>query len=180
MTTTYFIDGYNVLHKLQSDQAGWDLELARDRLIDMVADFCSATGEAATIFFDGTGRMPDTTRHGTGQPRIVYSPKKRSADAMIEKAVYEGQRRETIVVVTADRAIRDLCTGMGALAMAPENFFSVAEDARDRLSRTVESRHSKGRASLEDHLEESEKEQLERLRDRLQQPPAGDEPDAKT
>lgn len=176
MTTTYFIDGYNVLHKLR--EAGpppaEDLEQARDDLVDLVATFCSATGDVATIFFDGTGRAPESVAHRAAQPAIVYSAKKISADALIEKAVYEAKHRERIVVVTADRGIRDLCTGMGALAMTPENFFSLAEDARTRLSRTIRARRSNASPSLEDQLDDAEKEHMRRLRERLSKPPDED------
>ena len=131
MAYLYYIDGYNVVHhsaELQ-DLARVDLEAARNALIDMVKQFCSATTNEAKIVFDGPGRAVPAAAIpiGTDQrTEVAFSSGRLSADTVIERAVYASQNRRGIVVVSGDRGIRELCRALGAMVMSPRNFLAAS------------------------------------------------------
>ncbi len=138
MQSVYYIDGYNVLHhsSLLRPLAEQDFEAARGALIEKVGRFCSATGNQAKIVFDGRGRRAEPIPQLKLFPglEVVYSPGHQSADALIERTVYGATNRRSIIVVSGDRGIRNLCRGLNALVMDPDNFLSSvrASDADTR------------------------------------------------
>ncbi len=54
MPSTYYIDGYNVIHhsSMLRPLADQDFEAAREAFIEKVGRFCVATGNEAKIIFD--------------------------------------------------------------------------------------------------------------------------------
>lgn len=172
MATLYYIDGYNVVHHAPAlvALARHDLERARETLVDHVAHFCSLTGERARVVFDGQGRQSQPMRPLTAPGvEVIFAPAHKSADAYIERAVYKTADRREIIVVTADRGIRDLCMGLGALVMSPEAFLNAA-----RQNDTLQSaqRRVSGNGDLigriEDRVEEPVRARLKALRDKLE------------
>jgi len=121
MPILYYIDGYNVIHHCDRLRAlaRVDFEAARDALVDRVTRYCCDAGQAARIVFDGRGRSSDRAAPVLSSPciEVLYSSEQQTADALIERMVYETGKRTELVVVTSDRGIRDLCGGLGALTM---------------------------------------------------------------
>lgn len=178
MSHTYYIDGYNLLHRFSDlgELENGALERARDMLIEVVAHFCSDTGERAIIYFDGSARAAGRETHPVPLLTIVYSPRRKSADALIERAVHDAGDPGSIIVVTADRGISDLCRGLGALVITPEDFLTTIEEARERTVRKVGPSRGKSHiASLEDRLDTTGLRRLERMKENLGRPPAGPE-----
>lgn len=172
MASTYVIDGYNLLHYVPrlKDLAHVHFEAARDELADLVAGFCTASGHRARIVFDGRGRQAEQANppHASRGVEIVYAAGHQSADAFIERMVYESGHRETFVVVSADRGILDTCQHMGAFVMRPENFLTSVREAQTLLRRDVETeRRANSETALQDRLEGPSLEALKRLRDSL-------------
>lgn len=169
MRHIYFIDGYNVLFHSASmmKRADEDIEGARDALVEQVVRFCGATGDKAHVVFDGQGKKVESQKV-FGNVEVVYSPGKASADSVIERAVYGLKNRQAGVVVTADRGIRDLCGGMGAVLVRPEAFATMlaelGEDVTSKLGRTTDGRSM---GVLEDRLSESALRRLCNLKDDL-------------
>lgn len=172
MSDTYFIDGYNLLHHVThwKELAEHNLEEARRALVDEVSKWCATTDHTAKIFFDGAGLRTG----GSAQTppafgvEVLYTSRHTTADAIIERGVYEAPDRDSIVVVSADRGILDLCRGMGALSMRPEYFYRTMSETSAGLSANLLHRQSRGRlGNLEDVLGADEKEGLDRLRERL-------------
>lgn len=174
MPNIFYIDGYNVIHHCRRLKAlaRHDFESARETLIDQVARYCVDAGKSAKIIFDGRGRHPDLISPFLSGPRleVIYSPAHQTADALIEREVYEASNRSLIIVVTGDRGIRDLCGGLGALTMHPDHFLSTIEESLQQARSSLElERHKTGRATrMEDHLDEATRESLETLRRKLQ------------
>ena len=171
MATLYYIDGYNVVHHAPGlvELARHDLERAREMLVDHVAHFCSLTGERARVVFDGLGRRPQPARPASAPGvEVIYAPAHSSADAYIERAVYKTADRREIVVVTADRGIRDLCMGLGALVMSPEAFLNAArQDETMQMARRRLSGDGDVIGRVEDRMAEDERARMQALRDRL-------------
>lgn len=169
MSLHYFVDAYNLMYQCPhlSAAARHNLESARDDLIDRVARFCAASGNRAVIVFDGRGR--DVDRETViGGVEVIYAPHHLSADSIIERRVYESNQRSHTVIVSADRGIRDLCGGMGALTMRPAAFLA---EMRDRVTRERvhlrEAAEKSQRVNLEDRLPAESLERLHAIRRRL-------------
>ena len=172
MANRYYIDGYNLLHKSPrlGGVARHDLEMAREGLIDELAQYCTATGHRVTVVFDGMGKQKtETVEHHRSVPKLEvrYAPSHLSADAVIERAVYIESNKMNVVVVTNDQGIRDLVRGMGALVMDPAHFWSgiseTGKDLRSTLGRTQKNAPS----FLEEQLDGESLARLRDLKDKL-------------
>lgn len=172
MPQTYFIDGYNVVHfcsRLKA-LAGSNFEAARDTLIERVARFCGDTGKRAKVVFDGRGLRQDWSCpfDGVHGLQVVFSPAGQTADALIERMVYEASRRGDLVIVSGDRGLRELCRGMGAFTLQPDNFLATIEEALSQSRSNLSAFHqSPQRARLEDHLDPETLQRMEDLKKRL-------------
>lgn len=173
MPKCYYIDGYNVLYKssMLRPLAENDIESAREALIDKVVLFCRAVDATATIVFDGRGkRYAETVDHGRNLAglEVMYTHGNLSADAIIERMVYQAKDRREIVVVSNDRGIRMLCRGMGALVMEADSFLQEVRGIREDIDRSMErTRQPTSMERVEERLEPDMIEKLRALRERL-------------
>ena len=173
VSETYYIDGYNLLHYDPNwkELAEHDLEEARRALINDVSKWCASTDHTAKIIFDGAGARTEVSAQA-GQlwgVEVLYTSRHTSADALIERGVYDAPEKELIVVVSADRGILDLCRGMGAMSMRPEYFLrTMSEAIRDTTARILNARSGKKLGTVEDLLDEVEREDLKKLRKGLE------------
>lgn len=156
MATTFYIDGYNVIHRSKALRplAERDFEAAREALIDRVADICIAMGRKAVLVFDGQSKhLPERVAHRRGAAglEVLYAPASTSADAVIERAVYQAPKKMDVVVVSGDRGLRDLCRGMGALVMDADNFLATSSE----IDRDVKAQTARTRQASPSFLEES-------------------------
>lgn len=173
MAEHYFIDGYNVLHRSKAlrRRADQDLESAREALVDRVAQYCASSGARATIVFDGQGPREERVANARGAAGLdlIYAAAQKSADAIIERAVYQLPHRRDAIVVSGDRGITDLCIGLGALVMTPDAFLSTITDETNRVRAKVErDRPDTKIASVEDSLSDTARAQLDALRRKLE------------
>ncbi len=174
MANHYYIDGYNVIHKSAKlrSRLNADLEAGREALLDLVVEFCGQTGERVTIVFDGQSTHADPPGPVPGVPglEVVYAPGHLSADALIERAVYQAKDRLRTVAVTSDHGIRDLCSGMGSLVMSAENFLETLRRTHtENQGAAQRSTSQKTSSSLGERISSHEADHLERLKKRLEQ-----------
>ena len=172
MSETYYIDGYNLLHHVPhwKELAEHNLEEARKALVDEVSKWCTATDHTAKVIFDGAGLRTETSAQPSPASgvEVLYASRHTTADAIIERDVYDTANRDSIVVVSADRGILDLCRGMGAMSMRPEYFLRAMTEASTGLSANLRRHQSRGNlGSVEDLLGAADKEDLHKLRRRL-------------
>ncbi len=168
MSEIYYIDGYNLLHT----DADWavladrDLEAARETVIEAVSRWTIHRDCRACVFFDGQGRRHERFAADAGRPNVevVYTSSRLSADALIERGVYTAERRHTVIVVTADRGIRDFCLGLGALSMTPEHFLTALDTG---TARRPAPRPGGATGRVEDVLDEESARRLREIRGRL-------------
>ena len=174
MATRYYIDGYNVLHKSSSLRPMLDIsfESAREALIDKVALFAATSGHPVTVVFDGRrktyGEKVDHGRPVQGY-EVVYTRGDLSADAWIERMVFKADSKRNLCVVSADRAIRDQCSGMGAMVMDADNFLKTIAGMRQEIDQAMEFRKDQHASisSLEDRLGGDALSALAELRKKL-------------
>lgn len=178
MHDLYLIDGYNLLHALPEIErlANRHLETAREELAKRISKWCDTTGLRAYLIFDGQGRRSHerTVAGLSDRLRIVFTSHEKSADAIIERAVYDSPRKESVVVVTADRAITSLCLGMGALTMRPEYFLTSLSESVEQVRERADARKTdtEGFGRMEEQLDGGALDALKRLRERLDPPDA--------
>lgn len=172
MNWVYYIDGYNVIHHSTalSVRARDDFEGARDALIEKVSRFSIGSGAKSIIVFDGRGHAPGDAGLEPRAPNLEvrFSPRGKTADAVIERMVYAAPNRRHIIVVTADHGIRNLCSALGALTMSPDKFLATARETFDATTQTLERiRRTSPIDLVEDRIGEAAREHLRRLRKRL-------------
>ncbi|MCF8023958.1 MAG: NYN domain-containing protein [Desulfobacteraceae bacterium] len=124
------IDGYNLIRRSGqlSRAEAKSLELGRQALIDRLAAYKRVKGHKVTVVFDGAANRDDFSRNISEKGvRIRFSRYGQSADAVIKKMA--ARERERALVVTADRALADAVTVVGAAAVEPEVFEEKMEMA---------------------------------------------------
>lgn len=101
----YFIDGYNLMHSIDSISkiAQNDLISARNKIIDIVSDFQGYSGAKCILVFDAYKNevsipMVDETTNIT----IVYTKINQTADMYIEQETQLLNENNKIYVVTSD------------------------------------------------------------------------------
>lgn len=148
---------------------GYDIELAREKLIEAMMRWAVASGETVRIIFDGQGKRTQVSPHHdeSGPVDVIFSSKHKTADSIIERGVYRAKVKGSVIVVSGDRAITDLCMGMGALVMHPRNFWQVVNDAGSEMSRAVERRKRSDGSRMEDGWDDDTLDHLKALRERL-------------
>lgn len=172
MSEILLVDAYNVLHQSRKLQQllRQDLETAREGLIDKVAHYCVQTGKRVVLVFDGRGAGgAQKVEHYRAVPslEVIYSPKHLTADAVIERKVYQMPRKMDAIVVTSDRGVRDLCRGMGALVMDGQNFLKSIEESRVDAGETVRNTQRPAPINVEDRLDSKSLDLLKELRKKL-------------
>lgn len=172
MSDLYYVDGYNVLHKSKSLRSlvRQDLESAREALLERVGQFCISTGARVIIVFDGRGRFrTEIAPHHLRVPRleVQFAPEHLTADAVIERIIYQRANRMDAIVVSNDRGLRDLCRGMGALTMEADSFLATVRQTRAEMSDHLAPKRETARGFLEDQLDKGTLSYLEELRRKL-------------
>ena len=141
MNEEWLVDGYNLLHRVRARAP----KISRESLCDFLASFASAEKIKLTAFFDGAGNDSEFDSFRTEFFSARYSQKV-SADAAIERTLFEHRAKCRMLVVTDDRAIRDIAHGSGARVLGLEQFLERARESgketREVLDR--ESMRSRG------------------------------------
>lgn len=156
LTDLLVVDGYNLLHAAEAyrGQASVDVEAARRRLVDDVAVFAAGRYEAVVVF-DGHGGDP-APPSGT---RVEFSGSS-EADAVVEGLAFAAREQgRHVLVVTSDRATRDVVAGRGVEAISSATMLerlAVSEDEwREQAGRPR-------RSTVADRLDPALRAELER------------------
>lgn len=128
MAEQWLIDGYNLLYAHQS-QSPKKTSLPLEKLYAIVAEFASFKKQHTLLVLDGSGDEKQLHAYSTAFFKVVFSQKV-SADAYIEKVLYEERNKQTLVVVTNDRAITNIAHGSGASVLSTSQFFELAKECK--------------------------------------------------
>lgn len=133
----WLIDGYNLLHDIQPAKQG--KKPSKEGLFDLLADFASAGDHRQVLLIlDGKGSDAEHDARKTVSFSVAYSQDV-SADAYIEKYLYDHRATARLFVVTNDRAITLLARGGGAsvfsTAIFRERVGEVKKDTAERLQK---------------------------------------------
>lgn len=118
------IDGYNAIYKWESlNEFLYNIDLARERFINILANYQGYTGEEIVIVFDSS-RSPDVSQsEKIGENlKIVYAAANQGADFFIERMTAVSKNPGQITVVTGDSLERMSVVRSGACVIRPEQF----------------------------------------------------------
>lgn len=160
MKDILLVDGYNMigawpeLRRLKDK----DLSLARDRLIEIMAEYKAYTGYDVKVIFDahlvdGKGKKEHAHRID-----VIYTEKNETADERIERLVHELKRIDTrIHVATSDYAEQSLTFGSGALRMSARELLievEIMEKGVDKEVKKIQKKQFSTTIPLSDEIAE--------------------------
>jgi predicted RNA-binding protein with PIN domain len=131
------IDGYNLINQIPDllNASKKSIDFARDMLLSMVQAYCDYNNAQGTIVYDGN--QAEGTVEGDN-PTMIFSRSGETADSVIESLIYRLDDRGRARVVTDDRQISNLVSGMGAFTMSTSCFNIEANQAIEAIRRQIE------------------------------------------
>lgn len=143
------VDGYNIigawpeLHRLKEIS----LEEARDRLIEIMANYQAYSGNKVIIVFDAHQIPGLGAKYKQSKLQIMFTKAKETADECIERLVAElSHRRRQIYVATSDLVEQNVTFGQGALRISARELLLDIEESRKeirtRITETTSSRRN--------------------------------------
>lgn len=119
-TETVLVDGYNVIHRWRHFRqlAHEPLDVLRRRLLAMMENWSALEERRVVLVFDG--QREELVPRGSGNVRVLFSPRGFTADAVIEQ--YMTRRQRHTLTVTSDRACAAICSMRGCPVMSSEAF----------------------------------------------------------
>ena len=130
------VDGYSLLHNWPELAPGHPRhsERARNELVHVLTRYHDAAGTPVTIFFDGAGAPAGAPKpEPASAVEILFSRAGQTADQMIERAAHRFNAYGEVLVVTDDRAEREIVSGMGGSVAGCANFIRMIENALTEL-----------------------------------------------
>lgn len=158
------VDGYNVigaweeLDKLKQK----DMASARDRLIDVLAEYQAYSGRRVIVVFDAYYVQGISSKYCTHKVEVIFTKEKETADECIERLV-KGLKnvRNQVYVATSDYAEQRTIFGRGALRIsAPELYMEWRNIEREISESIAEHKNVKPQSKIvldADILEKFEK-----------------------
>ncbi len=119
------IDGYNLIHADEhlKSTSSFSLEKAREELMDMLSNYVSYTKNELLLVFDAylvkDGAGSELMRDGY---KVVFTKADQTADAYIEKQMYELGPDYSIRLVTDDRLLQFSAVHSGISRMTSKEF----------------------------------------------------------
>ena len=169
------VDGYNIIFAWPELAALKDVKLedARDLLVSILADYAAMTRQKVTVVFD-SHRRPDAeaSQHTVSGVQVVYSGRKKSADHVIEKLLFEARPSDEVTVATSDALQRDLALGRQIKTVSALTLKSQVDAVLARRDQQMGDSRARSDIArrLEDRLDPKTRERLDRMR-RGESPP---------
>lgn len=161
------VDGYNMIGAWPElvRLAETRLEDARDRLMDMLADYQGYSGLKIVLVFDAHQVPGLGGSYRQHQLDVVYTKEKETADEAIERLVTElYHRRRKIIVATSDMVEQHVIFGKGALRLPARELLALLELERKAMRRQLEAQPKKLKNSFDHKLPLELRGKLEKWR----------------
>ncbi len=134
------VDGYNMVFAWEGlrEQAKTDIDGARERLLDILANYRGYRGCEMVVVFDSyrvKGGTGSKTKHN--DLRIVYTKEGISADLYIETLLEEIGRNYRIRVATSDSMIQLSALRTGVLRVSAQELFREVEGVNESIARMI-------------------------------------------
>lgn len=149
------VDGYNMIFAWDGlrEQAGYDLSGARERLLDLLSNYCGFHPCELIVVFDSyrvRGGTGSRSRHNN--LRVVYTQEDESADLYIETLVGKIGKNYAVRVATSDALIQLSALRSGMLRVSAAELERELERTNGEIAAVLrrlreEARHAAGQES---------------------------------
>ncbi len=136
------VDGYNIIGawpELIALRDEEDLEAARDRLIEKMAEFKAYTDYRVIVVFDAQYVPGTETKFKNKKVEVIFTKKNETADERIERLAIDLSRRDRkIYVATSDYTEQWQIFGQGALRISARELLVEMEDIEKNIKKRIE------------------------------------------
>ncbi|MBQ6432317.1 MAG: TetM/TetW/TetO/TetS family tetracycline resistance ribosomal protection protein [Oscillospiraceae bacterium] len=149
------VDGYNMIFAWDGlrEQAQTDLSGARERLLDILSNYCGYRPCELVVVFDSyrvKGGVGSKTKHDN--LRVVYTKENESADLYIETLVGKIGRNYAVRVATSDALIQLSALRSGVLRISANELLGEIEQVNEKIAAVIRQlREEAKRASIRDN-----------------------------
>ncbi|GFZ79748.1 hypothetical protein GCM10010978_21280 [Compostibacillus humi] len=163
------VDGYNIIGAWSELQRLKEIDIgqARDRLIEMMAEYQAITKYRVIIVFDAYYVKGIEKKEKQYNIEVIFTKEKETADERIEKLVKKLMNVKTrVYVATSDYDEQRTIFGQGALRKSARELYIELEDIRRQIRDRIEEQQKAKPQSkaLLDVLDKSMVEKLEKMR----------------
>ncbi|HHX22988.1 MAG TPA: NYN domain-containing protein [Thermoanaerobacterales bacterium] len=128
------VDGYNIINawpELNNEMKKVNLESARDKLIDIMADYSASMAISVVVVFDAHQvDKSRRTRYRINGVDVIYTKVGETADHYIEKVVDAIGRETRVRVATSDWIEQQIILGRGASRISAREFYEEIKQLR--------------------------------------------------
>lgn len=160
------VDGYNVIGAWPELARLKDIRLedARDRLIDILADYQAYSGMKIYLVFDAHQVPGLGGKYEQSRLQVVYTKEKETADELIERLVsdFTGRRR-LVYVATSDMTEQHVIFGRGAFRLPARELLTKVKESRKEVRRQLEESKRAGN-TIDSKLSDELRQQFEKWR----------------
>lgn len=146
MKDILLVDGYNMIGAWPELRVlkNKDLELARNKLVEMMAEYQAYTGYKVYVVFDAHMVEGIGKKYHNHRIEVIYTRKNETADERIEKLVHQLKRVDTrIHVATSDFTEQSLTFGSGALRKSARELLIETETTGKGIDKQVKKTQKK-------------------------------------
>ncbi|KAB7704590.1 hypothetical protein F9802_16890 [Bacillus aerolatus] len=140
------VDGYNIigawpeLRKLKNH----DLASARDRLIQLMAEYQGFTGYRVIVVFDAHYVKGTEKKYRDFKVEVIFTRENESADERIEKLAIElSNIKNQISVATSDFTEQWVIFGQGALRVSARELLTELELTGKKIGKSLKKFHER-------------------------------------
>lgn len=168
MKEVLIVDGYNMIGAWPelTELAENNLEQARDRLIEYLADYQGFSGRKVLVVFDahqvsgGKG-----AKYKQSRIDVRYTREKETADECIERLASElSQSRIHVYVATSDYTEQRVTFAQGALRVSARELWIEIKNSRQAMDEVIEESNQSTRNTFDSKLPQELRVIMERWR----------------
>ena len=162
-----FVDGYNVINSWPGlrDIVGYNLESARQKLIEILQNYAVYKGYKVILVFDAHMKKGSLGNEEVYSGIVViYTKEGETADSYIEKTVNDIGRTTEVCVVTSDSLEQQTIFQRGAIRASSAEFYFEVKEVENLIKNETERSKTEKRYRLEDRMKKEVWEKLEKIR----------------
>jgi hypothetical protein len=161
------VDGYNIIGAWPELKQLRDVSLedARDRLVDILAEYQEFSGAKVIVVFDAYQVPGLGKEYRQSRLRVLYTKEKETADELIERLVTELlARRRQIYVATSDMIEQHVIFGKGAFRLPANELLTRIRQNRKDIQQRIKRPALPARNTLDNRLDPTILDKLEKMR----------------
>jgi len=141
MKNVLIVDGYNIIGAWDELKGlkNSDMALARDRLIELMADYQAYSEYKVIIVFDAHYVKGKESTFKSFEVEIIYTRERETADECIERLVSEYKTVDNqVYVATSDNLEQRVIFGRGALRKSARELFIELNESKERINERIQ------------------------------------------